>query len=291
VLVGFTVLAAIGILIAGIVWLKEMSLSRAVRVWTVSFPQTGGLAPSDEVQVNGIRKGEVKSMRLQGDHVIVELELSNDVTITRDSRVLIRNVGLMGEKVIFVELAATGAPYAAGDPIPGVYEEGLGEVMAKLGETVNAMGGLSAQLSDVASTLKHNGQLERAIDNFSTTSEELKRTVSENRGLLNETLKNFAAASKTARSITTDREPQIRKAIDDFGSAAEKMDRLSGRLDSLRAVMQSLSSRVDRGEGTLGRLVTDDQLYTDLSSSVASLKGLIEDIKKHPKKYFKLSVF
>lgn len=291
VLVGFTVLAAIGILIVGIVWLKEWSLAESLRVWEVSFPQTGGLAASDEVQVNGIRKGEVKSMALAGDHVLVELALSRDVTITKESRVIIRNVGLMGEKVVFVELSARGAPYSAADTIPGVYEEGLGEVMSELGETISAMAGLSTQLLEVTGSLRRNGQLSQTLRNFSATSEELKRTVTENRALLNETLRNFAAASRSAKSLTADREPQLRQAIDDFAATAQKMDRLTGRLDSLRAVMQRLSSRVDRGEGTLGKLVTDDKLYADLNTSIASLKSLIDDMRKNPKKYFKFSVF
>ncbi|MEY4373998.1 MAG: hypothetical protein RL760_164, partial [Candidatus Eisenbacteria bacterium] len=57
--VGITVLAALGITLWGVTWLKEMSLSRKVRQWHVTFPQTGGLATSDEVQVNGLRKGNV----------------------------------------------------------------------------------------------------------------------------------------------------------------------------------------------------------------------------------------
>jgi len=289
--VGIAMLAAAAILIVSVVWLKEMSVAGASRVWKVSFPEVGGLSRSDEVQVNGIRKGQVDSMTLEGDSVLVELKLAGDVTITRDSRVVIRNVGLMGEKVIFVDLKRSGAPYTTADVIRGEYEQGLGEVMGQLGQTVSAVSDLSAQLSEVASTLQKDGQLDTALRNFRTTSEELRMAVEENRALFGETVRNFAATSRTAKSLTVDRETQLKKGIDDFASAAEKLDRLSGRLDSLRAVMQSLSSRVDRGEGTLGKLVTDEKLYDDLNTSVASLRALIEDVKRNPKKYFKFSVF
>jgi len=57
--VGITVLVAIVILIMGVTWLKELSIASKVRIWTVTFPQSGGLAASDEVRVNGIRKGTV----------------------------------------------------------------------------------------------------------------------------------------------------------------------------------------------------------------------------------------
>jgi phospholipid/cholesterol/gamma-HCH transport system substrate-binding protein len=221
----------------------------------------------------------------------VAIELSKDITITRDSRVSIRNVGLMGEKVIAVDVRTSGAPYAARDTIPGIYEPGLGEVMGQIGATVDAVTELASDLRDVAHTLDRNGKLHEAVDDFAVTSAELKRTVVENRARLSETLGNLSAASKSARALTTDREAELGKALDDFASAAEKMDRLSGHLDSVRAQVQVLTTRVNSGDGTLGKLVADPKLYDDLRTSVTSLKALVEDIQKHPKKYFHFSVF
>lgn len=289
--VGATVLVAIAILVWGITWLKEYSLARNTRLYRVTFSQAGGLAESDEVQVNGIRKGEVADMRLEGDHVIVELKLSKEVLLTRDSKVAIRNVGMMGEKIIAVDLKTTGRPYAAGETVTGIYEMGIGEVMGQLGSTVDAISSLSIQLQMVADVLAKDGKLTNTIQNFSHTSEELRLAVAENRATLRETMSNFASAAKTAKALTTDRSSQLERSLDHFASAAEKLDRLSGRLDSLRSVIQTMSSRVERGEGTLGKLVSDEKLYTELNASVQLLKALLEDIKAHPKKYLKISVF
>ena len=289
--VGVTVLVALVILFLSLAWLKEFSfVGGSRRTWHVVFPEAGGLSKSDEVLVNGVRKGEVKSFTLVGDHVEVEMELSKEITLTRDCRVAIRNVGLMGEKVIGVDLKTTGAPYASEDRIPGVYEKGLGEIMGQLSQTVDAVGALSVELKNLSGIVR-DGKLTGTIENFNRTSEELRLAVSENRAALHDALGNFAQASKTAKSLTTDREAQLRQTFDNVASAAEKMDRLSGRLDSLRIVLQSVSGRVARGEGTLGKLVQDDRLYAELNDSVRSFKVLIEDIKAHPRKYLKFSVF
>jgi len=289
--VGATVIVALVILVAGTAWLKDTMLSASKTVWRVEFPQTGGLSGSDEVLVNGIRKGQVRSMGLEGDHVVVELELADDVKLTHDSRVAIRNVGLMGERVIAVDLKTTGTPYAPGETIQGEYEQGLGEVMGQLGGAIDAVGDLSRELKNVASMLGRDGRLERTIQNFDETSEALRLVVSENRVALKSTMDNFSEASQTAKRLTTDREDQLRQALDNFSSAAEKMDHLSGRLDSLRSVIQGMTSRVERGEGTLGKLVNDEQLYAELNDSIQSFKALVEDIKAHPKRYLKFSLF
>ncbi len=289
--VGVTVIVAVVVLIAGVGWLKEYTLQHDTHVYRISFPEVGGLAASDEVHVNGIRKGQVKSMHLVEDHVEVELQLERAVVLTTDSRVTIRNVGLMGERVIAVDLRTGGRRYGADEVVPGVYEPGMGEVMGQLGTTVDAVNTLSVQLGRLATSISAEGQLQNTIHNFSATSEELRLAVSENRALLRSTLENFAAASKTAKALTTDREAELRKSLEHFSSAAEKLDHLSGRLDSLRMVVQRLATRIDRGDGTLGKLVQDDQLYTDLTASVQALRALIEDVKANPKKYFKVSVF
>ena len=289
--VGVTVLVALGVTLWGATWLKEQTLHRRVKVWKVVFPQTGGLSNSDEVQVNGLRKGNVSDVELVGDHVLVKLALSSDITLTTDSRVAIRNIGLMGEKVIAVDLKTSGVPYTPRDTIEGIYEKGIPEVMAGMGTTVDAVAALSTQLKNIADAMEQSGTLDKTLANFRNTSEELKLAVSENRAVLNETMGNLRASSRTARALTTDREAQLRHTLDSFERSAASMERLKMQLDSVRASLQNVSGKVDRGEGTLGKLVNDDKLYNDARQSVTSLHQLIEDIKKNPKKYLNLKVF
>jgi len=289
--VGITLLVAFGVLLWGVTWLKEFSLNRKNRVWHVRFDQTGGLGESDEIQVNGIRKGSVDKMKLMGDWVLVDLALDDDIKLTHDSKVAIRNVGLMGEKVIAVDLKMTGGEYTSRDTIPGVFEKGMGEVMAELGDVTGSVSILAKQLQAVTGAMNKDGDLVATTRNVRQLTEELTATVKTNRKLLEQTLANFAATSKTARTLTADREAQLRKTMDDFSSTATKLDRFAGRLDSLRASMQNVTGKIDRGEGSLGKLINDDKLYTDARASVASLKALIDDVKANPKKYLKLEVF
>ncbi len=289
--VGLTMLLSVVILLGGIVWLKDMSVHTKSRRWHVTFPTAGGLSASDEVQVNGMRRGEVKSMKLVGDHVLAELDLSDDIVLTHDAVISIHDVGVMGEKVIGVALGHGGPPYDVRDTIPGIYQPGLGEAMGQMGATVDAVTGLVNDLRAVSAAINRDGRLERAIDDFSATTTELRSVVTENRKSIRESVANLSASSRTAKSLTTDRESQLRGALDDFSSAAAKLDELSGRLDSLRATVQSVATRIDSGQGTMGKLMQDEQLYDEVQSSVSSIKALIDDIKKNPKKYFKFSVF
>ena len=289
--VGVTVLAAIAVLLWGIAWLSALARSHLQRVWHVSFAQAAGLAEGNEARVNGVRKGVVRSLRLSGDHVIVDLALARDVQLTRDSRVVIRSVSMLGDKVIAVDYRGTGEPWSERDTIPGYFEKGLPEVMADVGLASGGVAAIAQQLDSVARAVNREGGLVATVESFRRASAELEAAVAENRVALRATMDNLTASSGSARRLVAEREQELGAALDHFGAAAANLDRLSGRLDSLRAALQGVASRLDRGEGTLGRLVQDEQLYTELTASVRELRELIADIRAHPRKYVKLSVF
>ena len=288
--VGITVVLGLAILFGAIASFSKYAKTKVMRVWHVSFPQTGGLGSGDEVQVNGIRKGAVEGMFLHGEGVIVDLALSHDVVLTRDSRVAIRNVGLMGEKVIAVDLRPSGEVYSTRDTIVGEFEPGMPEVLASLGVAVSGIQSLTMQLDSLSTALGRGG-IASTVTNFRRFSEQLRLAVEENRAELRATLDNFSAAAKTTRALTTEREADIKRTLDHFASAAENLDRVTGRLDSLRGSMQSVATKLDKGQGSLGKLVNDEKLYLDLTTSVKSLKTLIDEMRANPQKYFKFSVF
>ncbi len=289
--VGITVLAGVAVLLWGIAWLGTFARSHVERVWHVSFPKAGGLAEGNDVQVNGVRKGIVHALHLVGDHVVVDLSLSRDVDLTHDSRVVIRSVSMLGDKVIAVDYSATGEPWSPRDTIPGLYEKGLPEVMADVGAASGSVSAIATQLDSLAVAMQRGGGLASSVESFKRTTLELEKSVAENRDALRLTMANLSATSAVAKGLLVDRRAEIEGALDHFSAAAENLDRLSGRLDSLRTTLQATAVKLDRGEGTLGRLVNDPRLYTDLSVSVRELRALIEDMKKRPQKYFRFTVF
>jgi len=289
--VGVTVLLGIATLLWGVTWLSTFAKARVMRVWHVSFEQAGGLVEGNDVQVNGIRMGSVKSLRLQNDHIIVDAALSKEIQLTTGCRVVIRSFGLMGDKVVAVDYRDTGQRYSTRDTIVGLFEKGLPEVMAEVGNATGSIQAVSGQLDSLAVSMNRDGGMARTVENFKRTSELLREAVEENKSELHATLENFAASSHTMKELTSERQAQLKQTLDHFASAAENLDRLSGRLDSLRSSLQNVAVKLDNGGGTLGKLVNDDKLYAELNGSVKSLKALIEDVKAQPKKYFKFSVF
>lgn len=289
--VGITVVVALVALLWGVTWLKDLSLQRQVRVWHVRFPQTGGLGPSDEVQVNGMRKGAVSKIELVGDHVIVDLALDKGIRLTRQSTVAIRNVGLMGEKVIAVDLSLAGPTYGDRDTIMGVFEMGMGEVMAGFGSQLGSVDRVVKSLDALTARLDRNGDVDKTMANLRETSEQLAAAVKENRAMLRETVTNAAEVSRTARDLTAGREKEYRATLEAIDRSTRNFERLTVRMDSLMTVVRSVSDKVDHGNGSAALLLNDRKLYDELSGSLKAMKEMVEDMKKNPRKYINLRLF
>jgi phospholipid/cholesterol/gamma-HCH transport system substrate-binding protein len=288
--VGITVLVALGVLLWGVTWLKEVQLSRRVRVWHISFSQAGGLGRSDEVLVNGIRKGGVQAIHLAGDHVVVDLALSSEITLTDQCHVAVRNIGLMGEKVIAVDLKPTGNRYTERDTIPGIFESGMGEVMAGVGSSVDALDRVVASLDALAQRIDKNGDVDRTMANLRQASEDLAGSMKENRAQIHEIVTNFNATSKSLKSLTSDREAQYKRMLDSVERTTHNMEVLTTRLDSLRAAAQSVMDKADHGGGSAAKLLNDPKLYEEASGTLKALRELLEDLKANPKKYINVHV-
>jgi phospholipid/cholesterol/gamma-HCH transport system substrate-binding protein len=80
---------------------------------------------------------------------------------------------------------------------------------------------------------------------------------------------------------------------DKFGKVADSLKQvnLNKTVTSLDITLNKLNavlSKLENGEGTMGKLLQDDTLYTNLSGSTAELEALLRDIKLHPKRYFRV---
>jgi phospholipid/cholesterol/gamma-HCH transport system substrate-binding protein len=213
------------------------------------------------------------------------------VKLSTNSHFAIRNVGLMGEKVIAVDLGLPGPARAPRDTIEGMYELGIPEVVANMGGTFTAVDHLAAELEALASDVRRSGDLHASLANLRETSTQLRDAVRENRRQLHETLANASAASRAVRELTADRADQYRRTLDAAERTTHNLEVLSARLDTLRATAQALGDKLEHGDGTAARLLNDRQLYDETRTTLKAMRDLLEDLKAHPKKYINVHVF
>jgi phospholipid/cholesterol/gamma-HCH transport system substrate-binding protein len=160
-----------------------------------------------------------------------------------------------------------GSAEALGDQATTVLEriESLLDqgTVASVQGSAEELEGLLTELS--AMTLEQRGTLKRLTESLARSAEGLE---------------DAAAAG-----------PDVARALARADSAMAGLSETSANLDVAARSLRNLLERIDRGEGTLGRLAQDDALYVNLNRAAESVTALLEDVQAHPNKYINVSIF
>jgi phospholipid/cholesterol/gamma-HCH transport system substrate-binding protein len=120
---------------------------------------------------------------------------------------------------------------------------------------------------------RQGGHLDYAVGNFSTFSDDMSR---------------FA---KRLDTIAVTQKGNIDDGITSIRVTAKTMEEASGKFRDASSSIDNVFKKLDKGDGTLGRLMRDDRLYVHLDSLILNINALVKDLKDNPKKYVNVSVF
>ncbi len=306
--VGLVFLASVAIFVWGFNFLKGTSMFSGSRLLYAVYDKVDGLDKANKVKVNGLNIGQVKDLDfLEGSSKIVaEFYIKSDIKIPANSVARIYATDLLGSKAVEIILGDSKKYLQSGDTLRSEMESSLKDQLSEQVEPLkkkalvlinsvdsvmmviqsifneNTRSSLASSLENIRNTL---GNLENASSNIDTilisgkarvqnimaNAESISRNLKENNENINTILTNFAALSDSLA------EADIPQTLRDASTAVNNL--------------KVISDKINRGEGTLGQLITNDSLYLELNNSMNSLKLLLEDIRLNPKKYVKLSLF
>jgi phospholipid/cholesterol/gamma-HCH transport system substrate-binding protein len=289
--VGIAVLLALVVLVWGVTWLSDTRLAQRRQSYAARFADVGGLAEGDPITVNGVQKGVVGGIELVPGGVVVELSLDRDVPLTTDSRVYVRNVGLMGEKFIAVDLARTGRRQAPRDTIDGVYESGVPEVISQMGAALTSLQKVSDQIDRMLEVAEGRGSWQTTLANVENASTGLAQSVRENREDVRVITENLREMSAELRMLVAEKRPVVSSSVDRIETTSQRVDSLVTRLDDLTRRFARVSDHLESDTTTVGRLLTERELYDDLRRTLRETSQLVRDVRTHPRRYFNFSLF
>jgi phospholipid/cholesterol/gamma-HCH transport system substrate-binding protein len=289
--VGSAVIVAAFILFFGIIWVKDYKFNVQRFEYAVLFPNIGSLEVGDPVSVLGVKKGEVKSIELSGNDVLVAFNLTKDVDLKNDAKFTVMNIGLMGERFINIVPGVSSEPLDISYPVHGFYDTGIPEVMGMMGAAIDEIRHLIAVLEGTVGTPAATASIREIIDNMQSISTDLKALTGENREKMARAIDDLAESSAMMKDFVNRNEGKLQGTVDNLGRVTEDFASISGRIDTLSQSIQSLVADMESGRGTLGRALKEDSLYNSLMKAATDLDSLLTDFKANPKKYIHFSVF
>ena len=299
----FSIIAFVG----GLLYLQDITIRKSNYTFTVLFENIQGLNVGDQVDMLGKKIGKVSHSRIIGQKIAVELSIDNSFafSIPIDSKIEVKSEGLIGSKFISITPGFNTKDYI----LPGETVEGLREF--DFSEITPGIVPLTQDLSAFARRLKATlGEEEKdnirlTIQNIESFTADLDTFIHNYRDIVSEQdRKNFQEFMKNLNGAVKDLKYGVNKEIgkmddmlDDLKQVTDKSDELSTTITELRnssasfakatVKLDNILEKIDNGEGTMGKLISDAALYDNMNNLVNEMRTFVKDVKENPGKYMK----
>lgn len=277
--VGAIVLLGVAVFIGGMLWLTGRTFGTSGVNVDVMFESVAGLKEGDPVLVSGVKKGRVSRVALERvKSVRVTLELGTDVAPHIDASAAVAATDLFGAKHIDYNPGAREEMLARGRVITGSNPPDIADVAQGVATRANELMENAANIvSDRLGEDIHNTLVvtQRAMNTLSNMPEG---------PFIKQTTSTLQATERVMQRVDSMLGSGTGASID---SISRNLSRLTAHLTSTTVQLDTLLSRINRGEGTLGKIASDSAMYRDLTALSRALTELLTDLKEHPDKYMK----
>ncbi len=290
--VGIVFFFALFVLGAATVSVGKLDIFRKTYMMEIEFKNVGGLKEGDPVRVSGLEKGRVERLDLQPGMVLVTLRMHEKITLYADYTIQVAMSSLVGGRHVAIE---------AGDPARPVVETDVAD-SGKRGATkpVRLRGNPpSSAVDEIGELVKEN---KKAVTDFIANLNEISATLKNGKGTLGKLLNDdqlyleVTAAVKDAREAVVELKKAgdvITKVGDVVGKVRDQLDKGEGTLarllqsdevyNSLKGAADKLNELLEKtnnGEGTFGKLINDPALYDEAKSLVTQVKDAVASVQK-----------
>lgn len=273
--VGILVLA-----VAGLIAFMSMRVSddttflgRSNEAWFL-LKDASGLVKGSAVKSAGISVGVIKNISLQDGMARVDLTLNPDNPLYVSASVEIKAQGILGDKHVSISPGSpTDPPLPRGGQILNVKDSGsLDTLVASISEITGSLKETAQALREAVTedgTRKH--VLGRIVQNIEVITADLSQITTENKGKISEIISQVGNITESLDDLLNDQGED---------SLKEKLQQTVARLDSAMKNVDEITGKINRGEGTIGRLINDEDTIEELNTAIEGVNGFLDTAGK-----------
>lgn len=307
--IGILLLVAVAVAYAGVSYLKGIHVFQKPTIYYGVYERINGLNASNPVVVNGYKVGQVKSIQLidgQRGKLLVTMMVYEDIPLPKDTRAVLRSSDLLGSMQVQLQLGRskvyamsgdTLTPDIEGDLVDEVNEQ-IRPIKIKAESLISSVDSVIKVVEAILNTQSQANIIEsfsginNAIASLERTAFQIDTIVQEERDRVSAIFQNVQNLSK----VMSDNTEELDKIIKNFSALSDTLAKVEIATTIIKAneamdEVQTIVAKINKGEGTLGMLINDDELYHKLESATESMDHLMEDIRVNPNRYIHFSVF
>ncbi len=283
-----TIVAALVILIFGVRYLEGIPLRGTYPLYT-EFPRVDGLLPGNSVQISGVSVGTVTEVGLNQEtqRVRVDMQINRGIVIPEGTTA--EQSGLSAISTVSVSFdpgPSDNPPIPSGGYVPAQNKPDLFTTLVD--RVDSTLIGTTRTFQEMAELLQEpTSDLRETLTSVANLTDDLAKTLNSERRRISNILKNvegltgrvdtLAASGKDSLDVLMG---EANRSLEEVQAALEQVNRLGLSLDRVLI-------KIDTGQGTLGLLVNDENVYRNLDSTLVNLNRLLVDFRTNPERYLK----
>jgi phospholipid/cholesterol/gamma-HCH transport system substrate-binding protein len=275
----------VGLAVFAYVWFKVLDLElKEGFIIKVHFKSVEGLVKEAQVQIAGIKVGVVKDIHYDPEvgkaMVSMEIREAYRNSIPEGSKAVLKTKGLLGDKYVSID---PGKPNARklkpNEEIAAVEPTDTEKVFETMGVVAQDLQVLTREARKKIVDEKGAEKIDRIMTNTDVFTHDLKDVLAGNKEKINRTLCNVDVAAADVSQITGRNKEKINRTIDDFEKFSRNIDKTGDKFGKVADGLEAITRDVRSGQGTLGKLVTDDSLHRDAQTLIRGITGLAGSIQ------------
>ncbi len=295
--VGLLAVTSCVVFYIGFNFLKGIDFFSPTHTYYAVYKNIDGLEISNPVLLNGLtvgRVGDIEILSERGHAILVSLDVDNNLVLGKKSAAILINSDLLGSKAIVLDIGNITETLSPGDTISAKVDMGITETLQKSAIPIlDNLWEVTNNINKILDSLGNGGaKINEILDHFLVTSQALQAISVNNQKNIYAITSNFNALSAALNDTTDGIIPLLAK-LNTTADSLNQME-LNETLYNANLAMTNLNQAIqnlNEGQGSLGKLLHDDSLYTNLNLAAKDLDHLLIDLKEHPGRYVHFSLF
>jgi phospholipid/cholesterol/gamma-HCH transport system substrate-binding protein len=257
-----------------------------------------GIAKHSRVTIAGIPVGSIEDIRLEKGKARVDVRVNGDVKLHQSARLGVRSASLLGENVIVLTEGIGEPDKKEGDEIETMPDAvSVEDIKAQVSRIAALVEKVAQQLANSVGSEEGGQNIKAILKNLAEATEAVNLTIRENREVVKETLQNIDRITQkggpelqqilvNVRVITEDVKQMLAAQGGKEGQSGElrqtieRVNRAAKSLESALGHIDNVAGRVDRGEGTIGRLTKDEALINEVQGVAEGVNDYVDSLRR-----------
>ncbi|MFY8020031.1 MAG: MlaD family protein [Bacteroidia bacterium] len=308
--IGLFAVVSLAALYFGYNFLRGKKFFSRQNTYYVVYNTIDGVNKSTPIYYKGLKVGQVEELGFlrtdSANRIIATLIIDQNIMLSRSSEARIVSMDLLGGKAISLIVPDLLTPIFKGDTIKGTQEIGIGESISGMIEPVkdkteNVLVSLNKVLGQFEKVMGTGGSenlnagindLAQTMKNLNMATAALNQLIQNESGRLSKTSANIESITSNFKKSNEEIEASLKnisKISDSLSQAPIKS--LIIELQKTSVQLAQVAEKLNKGNGTAGKMMNDPQLYENLNKSSAELQALLKDMREYPARYVNVSLF